>query len=211
MKRGGKWAVPVVCAAALMAMPVGDGGWTVEGRWRAEVEVAEEVNAALAEAGLGEYLAVTTLPVAVEFVFREDGTYSCAADEAAFAAAVEQVKEELAAGIWSYTEDLVDSGGGAMEAQEVFDAMGVSLTELLDAAFSMENLTGLQAGEEAGRYALRNGRLYFSKSVDAPPDESAWDEVRPEGDKMTFTAAVGAPNAAFGQGQYPIEFHRVEP
>lgn len=187
----------------------GCGKREVTGVWRTEVDLAEEINDALAREGLGEYLSVRAFPVTVEFTFRENGTYSCRADEERFAGSVEELKAELLEGFADYTEDLLLESGVEMEAQEAFDAMGVSLPQLLDEAFSLENLTGLSAGEEAGRYEVAGERLYFSKAVDTAVERESWDVFTLEEGKLIFQEGVGSPHGAFSGEQYPIEFEKV--
>lgn len=206
MVKGKRFAAALALGLVLLS---GCGKGEVTGVWRTEVDLAEEINGALARAGLGEYLSVRAFPVAVEFSFRENGTYSCRADGDSFAESVEELKAELLEGFADYTEDLLLESGVEMEAQEVFDAMGVSLPQLLDGAFSLENLTGLSAGEEAGRYEAKGGRLYFSKAVDQAVDRESWDVYTVEEGKLIFREGVGSPHGAFSGEQYPIEFEKV--
>lgn len=181
----------------------------VVGVWRTEVELSDAINAALEAEELGEFLEVSTFPVRLEFTFNENGTYACQADEERFAETVENMKEELTEGFTRYTRHLVTETGREMEVAEVFEALGVSLDEMLDEAFELEKLTGLSAGEEAGRYEIRGDRLYFSKSVDGEVEWESWDEFWVEGDRMTFLSCQGTPNAAFAAEEYPVVFEKV--
>lgn len=179
------------------------------GQWRTTLELSGEINAALEEQGLGEYLHVSTFPVVMTMTFRENGTYSCQADGEAFGEAVENLKEEMRVGFTAYTREKLEESGVDMEVAEVFDAMGTSLDEMLDRAFELEHLTGLSAGEEAGRYAWVENKLFFSGGMESKIDWSCWDEFSLEEDRLTFTAAQGVPNAAFSPEEYPIRFDKV--
>lgn len=179
------------------------------GRWRVTLELAGELNKAFAQQGLGDYLAVESFPVVMELELGEEGDYTLAADETAFARTVETLKEELTAGFTAYTRDRLTESGVELEVSEVFDAMGTSLTELLDRAFDRASLTDLALGEEKGRFVAWQGRLYFAPEGGEGFAKDRWEGYTLEGDTLTLTLGEGALHAAFSSEVYPLRFQRV--
>lgn len=200
-------------ALLLVALLAGCGGGTAEkgiaGSWAADVDMTEYLNAALsAEEDLGKYLTLDSFTIKLLADFNEDGTYSMKGDPDSAKAAMDGLKEQTKAAVTAYMEDMIKEQGLDMSLDELLEASGMSMDDLvdqMDQAYSTEDLLGDLTME--GKYLYEEGKLALSDSLDEEADLSTYEAVELDGDTLTLTGGDDA-DSDFA-GLYPVVFERV--
>lgn len=182
---------------------------SIVGTWEISLEMADQMNEAFASSGLGDYIKLDSFVIVVDYTFHADGTYSCAADEAALQASMEGVKKAVRAGLTAYAEDMAAQYGQGLTADDVFAAAGTTLDEMMEQMFT-EDMVGQMveslAGE--GNYKTGDGRLYLSAGLNYIPDEKVYHNYTIEGDTLTLLDLVGGGDEV--TDMFPMELKKVK-
>ena len=207
-----KKTLAVLLAAMLLAgMLAGCGGDSaIVGSWEATVDMADQINQQFAAEGMSDYINLDSFGIVLCFTFDKDGTYTCSADEDALVQSLEDMKDVMRGGLTKYAEDMItQSGMTDISVDDVFEAAGTSLDELLDEMYSEDDLKDRVDGFAAeGNYKTKDGKLYLSDGLDHIPDDEVYYTYTIEGDTMTFLEGVGD-EEGMAAGLFPMELKKV--
>lgn len=143
------------------------------GTWKATVDMTDLANESMQlSSGIdsqtfSDYFEVSKFEFVLIFTFREDGTYSMAADEAQLNKNNEAFMAEIKAGLISYFEDMLAEEGIEMSADEFVEAQaGMSMDQYFDENFPDNMFDGMaDAFAMSGKWKAASGKLYLSESV----------------------------------------------
>lgn len=210
MKKTVALLLALVMLTGLLAGCGGDDA--LVGTWEMSMEMADQMNQQFAAAGLGDYIKLDSFAMAVHFTFKEDGTYSCTADEDGLVKALDTLKTTIRDGVTAYAEDVVkqatDAGMGDYTVDDVFAAAGTTLDEMIDQMFMEDEIKAAAAKQTAeGKYKTKDGKLYLSDALDHIPDEKMYQTYTIDGDTLTIEESVGGDGS--DTGMYPMTLKKV--
>ncbi len=189
-----KFLALVLSAVLLVGVLAGCGGDksasgdSLEGTWRANLDMTDMFNEQMAAGGMGEFMNISEFGITMVMEFKSDGTYSLSADEDALASSMEGLKEELKSSATAYLENMLKEQGLDMSVEDALAASGMSLDDMLNQIFSEESMNELTAGMKSeGQYKAEDGKLYTSDSVDEAPGDS-YESYTLDGDTLTLDA-----------------------
>lgn len=205
----------VISIALVLMMIVALSGCSNEkaavlGTWKAELNLADYINESMAseDAEIAEYLAIDSFCVTMVLTFSDDDTYSVHLDESDMGDALEQFKQDCRAGLERYLKDMMDEMGLDMTIDELMEAMGMSMDELLDEAFTDEMVQDmLDSAKSEGRFKVKDGKLYLSAGLNYDVDESIYGNYTVNGDKLTLLDYTGEEDEFMGL--YPVTFTKA--
>lgn len=208
MKKTLALVLTMVLLAGLLA-GCGGGDNAIVGTWKASMEMADQMNEAFAATGMGDYVKLSSFAIVVDYTFNSDGTYSCAADEAALSTTMESAKAEIKEGLVAFAEDMAtQSGQEGLTADDVFEAAGTTLDEMLEQMFTEDTVDQMVEELAAeGNYKTGDGKLYLSDAPDHLPDDEMYHNYTIEGDTLTLLDAVGGGDEL--SGMFPMELKKV--
>ena len=197
-------------ALLLIALLAGCGGaaeQSLAGSWTADVNMTDYLNDMLGEEEeLGQYLTLDDFTIKLLAEFKDDGTYTFSGDPEAAKAAMDNLKVQLKGAMTAYLEDMIEQEDLGMSLDELLEASGMSLDDLvneMDESFSAEDLVSGLSME--GKYKYEEGKLYLSDSLDEEAEE--YEAAQLEGDTLTLTGE-GEEDGEF-EGLYPVVFQRA--
>lgn len=203
----------------------------LSGSWKQEQDitgqVVEGINAGIKEGVPPFRMEPGSMPVAITYRFRLDGTYERQLDGDLYYASMQKLMKALGAWLDDYllqqlgqafaaegiegdfsTWAGVEAAAG-MTKDEIYEtALGMSLDDFLDAL--VESLPWDQMSELAyteGRYDLEQGRLYVNGDTSKEIVKSDYLDFTLEGDTLTFTGYTG--NGASLFDEFPAVLTRV--
>lgn len=182
------------------------------GVWDCALEVADFFNEGFEEEQLGDYLHLDTFPLTLRFTFKTDGTYECAVDNDAFAQSMEGVKTIVKDGLAKYAEDLIAAQGVEMTADELFQAVGTSLDEMVDQTFAEEGLDSVADEYNFdGNFTAADGKLCLSDGTDYNVDPGLYFLYTFSGDNtLDLTGSSGYQEGEdLFDGFYPLTLTKV--
>lgn len=179
------------------------------GTWETALDLTEMMNDEM-KAGLGNddelmgYFTLSDFTVNITLTFRDDDTYTLAADEASMEKSVDMVLDTLRNGFTSYLEDMVAQEYPDMTMEEFFAAAGMTMEELYDqtlgGALDKEVLmSSTDDMESSGTFKASGGILTLTD--DDGPGLEAYEL---DGDKLTLTGE-GVEDGSL-MGLYPLVF-----
>ena len=185
----------------------------IVGTWEAELDLTDELNAALSEdEALGEYMNLREFVIRVQTVYREDDTYSMSADRASIQTALDGLTEDLTTAVQSWLDASIAAYGGDMTAEEVLAQDGTSMDELITEMKTVLSPEELISGlNRQGRYRAEDGKLCLSDSVNTEIDSRQYEiyTIEGKGAEQTLTLTAGTEDDDAYGGLYPIVFHRM--
>lgn len=179
------------------------------GTWETALDLTEMMNDEM-KAGLGNddelmgYFTLSDFTVNITLTFRDDDTYTLAADEASMEKSVDMVLDTLRNGFTSYLEDMVAQEYPDMTMEEFFAAAGMTMEEFYDqtlgGALDKEVLmSSTDDMESSGTFKASGGILTLTD--DDGPGLEAYEL---DGDKLTLTGE-GVEDGSL-MGLYPLVF-----
>lgn len=230
MKRMRKAAALLMVFAMVFAL-AGCGKSDAVGTWQADIDatelLVESVDAEMGDMDISFRDYVDEFNVRIITEFKEDGTYVQTVDEAAFNAAIADLRASIIEFYYDYlvyvfaetfaqmgaTEDL--SSREALEAfmgmtleEAVQESMDMSMEEVVDMVISemtLENLTGGEAVSE-GKYKTSRGKLYMSAGLEYNVDPNCYELYKIEDGVMTISEGEGEVEEYFS---YPYTMEKI--
>ena len=211
MKRMRKAAALLMVLAMVFAL-AGCGKSDVVGTWHRELDLTEalykEIDQIHSNIDVKDY--VDSFKFEFIYEFKDNGTFTCQIDEAAFDNMLAEYKLEMKAFYTDYviyyysdmfaqmgvTEDL--STQKALEAymgitfEEIYQIIfGMSLDEFIDSSLSVLNIEMMTSlFTEEGKYKTSDGKLYMSAGLEYNVDPECYELYEIQGDVMTVTEGV---------------------
>ncbi len=132
------------------------------GEWTATLDLTAVLNEELAEnEANGVYLQATDFSVQLNFSFKEDGTYTIAADEDSCKATIERLKQEMEQAVRKILEDALLASGSDLTVDAYLAGQGLTMEALMAQSFQEERfMTRLKSYDASGKYDMQDGALY---------------------------------------------------
>lgn len=176
------------------------------GDWVATVDMTEMMNDEL-KAGLGDdelmsYFDLGTFSIKVNLSFKDDGTYTFSADEAALEQSLDNVIEVFRNGIIAYFEDTIAAQGADITVDELLESSGYTLDGFLEEAFDKEDMmSSMDEMESSGTFQAKSGVLSLTDD-----EGTGLEAYTLENDTLTLTGE-GVEDGSL-MGLYPLVFTR---
>jgi len=209
MKKGMALGLLVLTAAATLSGCGGEGRELL-GSWEGDADVTGMFRQVLSGSAVMEkYVELGDVELDLELSLEKDGTYALGVNEDSMARAREQVLEQVKRALASYVEDLAAQNGLEKSAQEMLEAMGLSMDELADAALYALD-ADLAVGWEPleGRYKVSGGRIYVSTDREEAAGDVCWISYTLSEDVLELSEAAGL--EAEMMQLLPLRFSRQE-
>lgn len=211
MKNMRKLAALVLVLTMVLTMTACGGDQDkLTGVWETEVDFAEVFNNTLGNAENAESLKVDSLKLKIVLTFREDDTYSMAADPASVDAAMAGLKKDLKAGMEDYLVDTIAATGLNLELGDILHMLDTDMDSLIVEVLKpdlVDNMAALMAAE--GQYLAEEGKLYLTDSVDREIDETVYETYVLEEENNRLILVEPSTTDAYTDLLYPLEFDRV--
>lgn len=171
------------------------------GTWTTELNLADAIKTAIAENSdeeMIQYIQLDEFKIGVSLTFREDDTYTMAADPESIQASLKKFTEMIRTGVEEYFRDILAAEGIDMEElgmtlEDVLALSGVSLDDLLAEAFDGEMIDEIVGSmDQEGNFKAKNGKLYMSAGKSFGIDESQYVRYTLEGTSLTFVEYVSS-------------------
>lgn len=181
----------------------------IVGTWEVKLELVEQMQKEIDEMGMGDYLTLDSYSAVLRFTFNSDGTYSYEADRDSLEQSLEGMKQALREGLIAYAEAMIaEEGLEDVTAEDVYEAAGTPLDELIEQTYTEEDLDGMVEDLSAeGNYKTNDGKLYLSDGLDHIPDDEIYYNYTIENDTLTLLDGVGE-DEEFA-GMYPMEMKKI--
>lgn len=157
------------------------------GTWRAELNIDDDLNSDLGE--MEDYFSFEGYNVIMTFTFNEDGKYSIRVDRDATLASFAGMRDLFMDGFTKYAEALIVSMGVDATAEEVFEASGTSLEEIVDVTLDDFNssLDDIFATMELdGNWDAADGKLYSTKTESEEISKNSYDLYELDGNTLSL-------------------------
>lgn len=184
------------------------------GTWEGVLDLTDIFNEAVApnlNEDLSEFLEFHDVKLTLILTFHEDDTFSMQLDEDALNIAVAGMREDFAASMESYLEQLFAGMGEQMTIDEIMETMGTTMEDLVEENISdtlIENLANGFARE--GMFKAEDGKLYLSSGLNDEVDSGNYDTYTLKGDTLTFMELISTQEVdAFAASLYPMVFQKV--
>lgn len=179
------------------------------GTWETTLDLTSMMNDEL-KAGMGNdeelmsYFTLSDFTVTLTITFRDDDTYTLAADEASMEKSVDSVIETLKNGFNKYLEDMLAEEYPDMTLDEFFEAAGTTMDAFYDETFgdALDKevlMSSTDDMESNGTFKAKDGILTLTD--DEGPGLEAYEL---NGDKLTLTGE-GVEDSSL-TGLYPLVF-----
>lgn len=200
----------VLCLALVFSLCLcgcGSEKKQVLGTWTTTIELADQINEGIAgsDPEAAEYLTIDSFKLILNMVFNEDDTYSLKYDEAAAAAEVEKVVNQVTDGTLQYLVATLGELGLEVTEEEAMELTGIT-REDLQAQFASElDIEALFADlNMEGNFKVKEGKMYLSDGLEYGVDETMYELYSVEGNTMTIDkGSTGDDSADF---VYPMVF-----
>ena len=179
------------------------------GTWEATLDLTDMMNDEM-RAGLGSdaelmsYFTISDFTVTLTLTFRDDDTYTLAADEASREKSVDNVLDTFRNGFTRYLEDMIAEEYPDMTLDEFFEAADMTLDEFYDQVIGSsldkdDLMSSVDEMESSGTFKAKSGILSLTDD-DGPGTEA----YKLDGDKLTLTGE-GVEDSTL-EGLYPLVF-----
>ncbi|MGM9550042.1 MAG: hypothetical protein ACI3V5_09395 [Faecousia sp.] len=212
MKRNMTKVISVIVVLVMAAALAGcsDARSEVLGTWKADVNLAEFINQEMAAAdeSVAEYLSVDSFYLTMVLDFKENNTYSISLDESNLDATMEKFKQDVRSGMERYLVDMMADMGLEMTVDEIMEASGTSMEELLEQACTDEMMQQIvDSAKSEGKFKVKDGKMYLSAGLDYEVDESIYGNYIIDGGKLTLVDYSGEEDEFLGL--YPLTFTKA--
>lgn len=212
MKRNMTKVISVIVVLVMAAALVGCSNAKSEvlGTWKADVNLAEFINQEMAAADetVAEYLSVDSFYLTMVLDFKENNTYSISLDESNLDATMDKFKQDVRSGMERYLVDMMADMDLEMTVDEIMEASGTSMEELLEQAFTDEMMQQIvDSAKSEGKFKVKDGKMYLSAGLDYEVDESIYGNYIIDGGKLTLVDYSGEEDEFLGL--YPLTFTKA--
>lgn len=162
----------------------------------------DELKAGLGDDELMSYFDLGTFSIKVNLSFKDDGTYTFSADEAALEQSLDNVIEVFRNGIIAYFEDTIAAQGADITVDELLESSGYTLDGFLEEAFDKEDMmSSMDEMESSGTFQAKSGVLSLTDD-----EGTGLEAYELDGDKLTLTGE-GVDDSDL-EGLYPLVFNK---
>lgn len=211
-----KTMVLVLCLVLILSMALTGCGSEKDkliGSWEGEVDMTGLLNDSLSaqDPEMGEYLRVSEFALICRMTFNADDTYSFTVDRAALDESFSNLKKDVTEGITAYLEYILYSQNVDMTVEDFLAATGQSVEALVEASFPQDMVDRMCADVEmAGTFAVSEGKLMLSETLDAIPDSEMYENYTLEGNKLIITKETSTVDDPVLEYIYPMILTKVK-
>ena len=213
MRKSAAFVVSLSLLCAILLACSGCGGdkdkEALVGEWETTLDLTDMMNDEM-KVGMGgdeelmSYFTLSDFTVTLTLTFRDDDSYTLAADQASMEKSVDMVIDTLKNGFTRYLEDMVAQEYPDMTLDEFFEAADTTMDEFYDDTFgdALDKETLMSSTDEmesSGTFKAKGGILTLTD--DAGPGMEAYEL---DGDKLTLTGE-GVEDSSL-MGLYPLVF-----
>ena len=213
MRKSAAFVVSLSLLCAILLACSGCGGdkdkEALVGEWETTLDLTDMMNDEM-KAGMGgdeelmSYFTLSDFTVTLTLTFRDDDSYTLAADQASMEKSVDMVIDTLKNGFTRYLEDMVAQEYPDKTLDEFFEAADTTMDEFYDDTFgdALDKETLMSSTDEmesSGTFKAKGGILTLTD--DAGPGMEAYEL---DGDKLTLTGE-GVEDRSL-MGLYPLVF-----
>ncbi len=209
----------LLCAVMLVSLLAGCGGGdNLTGTWEATVDKSETIGAGIKASltevnpDLEQYINITDTPVVIRTTFNEDGTYVSEITEESFAAMMDSMATQVAAGFVSYAEALKAQMKKDIDINTILGiAEGTTIEAEIKKQFNAEDFKKIIAeSAQSGVYKAKDGKLYTAENQDSF-DENKFETYVLNGDTLEITGLEGMDEEAVDimTNIYPITYKKI--
>ena len=185
------------------------------GTWKTSVNMAEMLNTAMAEAGMGDYVQVESFELPIIMELREDGTASLSVDAEGMAATADKLVEDMIPGLEKFLVDSVAAAGVELSLEEILAASGIASMEEFAGQLKDEFLTAGAFDEVAAemKYKAKDGKLYFSDDLESDVVLGEYNTYKLEGDTLTLDVGnmeIDEEDEELAKYMFPMVLTRVK-
>lgn len=185
------------------------------GTWKTSINMAEMLNTAMAEAGMGDYVQVESFELPIIMELREDGTASLSVDAEGMAATADKLVEDMIPGLEKFLVDSVAAAGVELSLEEILAASGIASMEEFAVQLKDEFLTAGAFDEVAAemKYKAKDGKLYFSDDLESDVVLGEYNTYKLEGDTLTLDVGnmeIDEEDEELAKYMFPMVLTRVK-
>lgn len=213
MRKSAAFLVSIGLLCALLLACSGCGGnkdkEALIGEWETSLDLTsmmnDEMKASLGnDEELASYFTISDFTVTLTLTFRDDDSYTLAADESSMEKSVDKMLETLHDGFARYLEDMVAQEYPDMTLEEFFETADMTLDEFYDQTFGSALdkeilMSSTDDMKSSGTFTAKGGVLILTD--DEGPGTEAYEL---NGDKLTLTGE-GVEDGTL-TGLYPLTF-----
>lgn len=185
------------------------------GTWKTSINMAEMLNTAMAEAGMGDYVQVESFELPIIMELREDGTATLSVDAEGMAATADKLVEDMIPGLEKFLVDSVAAAGVELSLEEILAASGIASMEEFAGQLKDEFLTAGAFDEVAAemKYKAKDGKLYFSDDLESDVVLGEYNTYKLEGDTLTLDVGnmeIDEEDEELAKYMFPMVLTRVK-
>ena len=185
------------------------------GTWKTSVNMAEMLNTAMAEAGMGDYIQVETFELPIIMELREDGTATLSVDAEGMAATADKLVEDMIPGLEKFLVDSVAAAGVELSLEEILAASGIASMEEFAGQLKDDFLNAGAFDEVAAelKYKAKDGKLYFSDDLESDVVLGEYNTYKLEGDTLTLDVGnmeIDEEDEELAKYMFPMVLTRVK-
>ena len=185
------------------------------GTWKTSVNMAEMLNTAMAEAGMGDYIQVETFELPIIMELREDGTATLSVDAEGMAATADKLVEDMIPGLEKFLVDSVAAAGMELSLEEILAASGIASMEEFAGQLKDDFLNAGAFDEVAAelKYKAKDGKLYFSDDLESDVVLGEYNTYKLEGDTLTLDVGnmeIDEEDEELAKYMFPMVLTRVK-
>lgn len=122
---------------------------------------------------------------------------------------MESLLTQMEEGLKLYFEDMLKAEGINMSIDEFLAAMGISISDLLKESLPDNLMTEMLTElERSGKFAVDDGKIFLSESLDSEVDKSIYEIYTIEGNTLTIDAGTALSEDELNI--YPMVFQKVK-
>ncbi len=170
----------------------------IVGKWESKVDFGPVMEEAMKEAGdeaeMLKDVDFSGITMTINAEFKADGTYTLSMDKASGEAAMKQMVQKLLPALKEYFRQMMAEQSGGEVTDEMLDQMlalmGVDSWDALGEML-MENMDPEEMFEDtdrAGKYLIKDGKLFLSTDEDEDPAEAEGTEYKVSEKSLTIHA-----------------------
>lgn len=210
-----KKLVSILCIVMLFALVL--SGCSNEkdaliGEWEGKLDVTDYINDILVAEDelMGQYVEIRDFSIIYTISFNEDDTYSLDVDKRAFDDTVDNMIDDVVAGLMDYLEDMIEAEGLNMTVDELMELSGISMDALLEESFPADSFDEIvEALEMEGYFDVDDGKLLLSESLSTKPDPNVYERYTLEGDTLTIDEGTAEVEEIDGFDVYPMVLKKI--
>ena len=206
-----KRLVSVLCIVLLVTLVLSGCGKSEKdaliGKWNGVMDATDYLNQVMGaeDPVVGQYMQVSDFSIRYVITFNEDDTYSLKVDRAAFDVTVDNLMDEIEAGVMAYLEDEIKNAGLDMTVDELLEASGISIDALMEESFPDGVFDDvIESMEMEGKFKVDDGKLMLSESLSTIPDPAVYERYTLDGDKLTIEQGTAEVDEVEGFNVYPM-------